>query len=198
MKWHGKSPRSPWKIQEYISKLPYNPGESCLSAKGVLEQGRAHCMEGALLAVAWLERLGHEPLMLQMRSHRDDDHVVALFRENGHWGAIGKSNTTLLAWRSPVYRSVEALLLSYFPFYFNTKGQMSLVAWAGPIRLKKYLKRWNWRDGKGDVGDLSLAFYDEPAWEVMSEKRIERHPPAGKRLTAACFLGANREGLYRA
>ena len=154
-------------------------------------------MEGGLLAAHLLETIGHEPKMLHLRSHRDDDHVVALFKEKGLWGAVGKSNTTLLGWRSPVYQTVEALALSYFPFYFNTKGQMSLVAWSGPIRLNPYLKRWNWKDGSEDVGDLSLEFYERTAWEIFSPKQIERLPPAPRLLTDACFLGANRKGLFQ-
>ena len=196
IKW--PSLRTPWKIQEFIQSIPYHAGSHCASAFGVLEQGAAHCMEGGLLAAELLERIGHEPRMLYLRSHRDDDHVVALFRERGYWGAVGKSNTTLLTWRSPVFRSLESLAMSYFPFYFNSRGQMSLVAWAGPIRLNRYLKRWDWKSGTGDVGDLSLAFYDETAWQVFTEKEIERHPPAPAILTEACFLGANRKGLYRA
>ncbi len=190
--------KTPWRVQEFVHAIPYNPGSNCASAEGVLEQGAAHCMEGGLLAAHLLERIGHEPKMLHLRSHRDDDHVVALFKDKGLWGAVGKSNTTLLGWRSPVYRSVEALALSYFPFYFNTKGQMSLVAWAGPIRLNKYLKRWNWKNGQGDVGDLSLEFYNETAWEIYSPGQIERLPPAPRLLTDACFLGANRKGLFQA
>jgi hypothetical protein len=189
---------SPWKVQEYVNRLPYNPDDYCKSAEQVFLKRSAHCFEGALFASLALERLGHEPRLLQMRSHRDDDHVVALFKEKSGWGAIGKSNTTLLGWRTPVYSSVQELLLSYFPFYFNQKGQMSLTAWSGPIRLKKFEKRWNWRNGLSDVGDMSLEFYDETGWELFSPKAIERLPNASPLLTRACFLGANRKGLYRA
>src|SRR5437879_4192259 len=118
--------KTPWQIQEYISAIPYNPKYYCRSAERVFKERKAHCMEGALLAAVALERLGHVPQMLHLRAHRDDDHVVTLFREKGLWGAVGKSNTTLLSWRSPVYRNVHELFLSYFPFYFNSKGQMSL------------------------------------------------------------------------
>jgi hypothetical protein len=189
---------TPWKIQEYLSRIPYNPDDYSKSAVRVFEERSAHCFEGALFASLALERLGHEPSLLHLRSHRDDDHVVALFREKGLWGAVGKSNTTLLSWRTPVYRNLHELFLSYFPFYFNLKGQMSLCSWAGPIRLKKYEKTWNWRDGEEDVGDMSASFYDVKGTEVISPQMIERHPKAAELLTAACFLGANKKGLYRA
>ena len=155
-------------------------------------------MEGALLASLLLEKLDHEPALLHFRAHRDDDHVVSLFREKGLWGAVGKSNTTLLAWRPPLYRRVQDLLMSYFPFYFNLKGQMSLVAWAGPIKLSRY-EKWNWRAGMDDVGDLSAHFYEtEKSRIIMSERRIEKLPIADSSLVDACFLGANKKGLYRA
>ncbi|MBU6153639.1 MAG: hypothetical protein KGP28_04990 [Bdellovibrionales bacterium] len=193
----AKKLKSPWEIQRFVSAIPYNPDDFCKSAERVLIERTAHCMEGALLASLLLECLGHEPSLLHFRAHRDDDHVVSLFREKGLWGAVGKSNTTLLAWRPPLYRTVRDLLMSYFPFYFNLKGQMSLVAWAGPIRLSRY-EKWNWRAGMYDVGDLSAHFYEsERSRIIMSERRVEKLPLADRRLVDACFLGANEKGLYR-
>jgi len=156
-------------------------------------------MEGALLASLLLERLGHDPSLLHFRAHRDDDHVVALFREKGLWGAVGKSNTTLLTWRPPLYKRIEDLALSYFPFYFNLKGELSLYAWSGPVRLKRYEKKWAWRAGTDDVGDLSASFYEsEQERKIMSIHQIEKLPRVDTRLIKACFLGANPKGLYRA
>lgn len=190
---------SPWAIQQFVSSLPYNPDDYCKSVECVLREKTAHCMEGALVAAGCLEKFGHEPMLLHLRAHRDDDHALALFREEGLWGAIGKSNTTLLTWRPSLYRSLESLVMSYFPFYFNTRGQMSLYAWAGPIRLKRYEKRWDWRASGQDVGDMSPTFYGrEKERRIMSPRAIEKLPLADKRLVQACFLGANRRGLYRA
>jgi hypothetical protein len=154
-------------------------------------------MEGALLGALALERLGHEPRLLHLRAHRDDDHVVALFQERKLWGAVGKSNTTLLTWRPPLFKRVEDLLLSYFPFYFNTRGQMSLYEWAGPISLRKY-EHWNWREGEGDLSDLSASFYDLKGKTIMSKRAIEKLPKAHNRLVHACFLGADQTGLFKA
>ncbi len=190
--------KTPWEIQGFVSSIPYNPDDFCKSAKRVLIERTAHCMEGALLSCLLLEELGHEPSLLHFRAHRDDDHVVALFRQQGLWGAIGKSNTTLLTWRPALYRSVQDLLLSYFPFYFNLKGQMSLVAWAGPVKLSRY-EEWKWREGDGDLGDLSAHFYEtEKERSIMTPGKIEKLPLADRRLVDACFLGANHKGLYRA
>lgn len=190
--------KSPWAIQQFVSQLPYPSGEECRSVACVLKNQKAHCMEGALTAAWYLEKLGHEPRLLHLRAHRDDDHCVAVFQVKGRWGAIGKSNTTLLTWRDPVYRSLEALAMSYFPFYFNPKGQMSLCAWAGPIRLSRY-EKWNWKSSDLDIGEMSPTFYDrEKEHEIMSPDQIERLPRVEARLVKACFLGANLKGLYGA
>ena len=58
----------------------------------------------------------------------DSDHVVALFKRNGCWGAISKSNHVWLRWRDPVYRSLRELAMSYAHEYF-LRGVLSL---AGP------------------------------------------------------------------
>jgi hypothetical protein len=189
---------TPWKIQEAITQIPYNPENYSRSAERVLRDHSAHCFEGALLACLALEQLGHPPQMLHFRSYRDDDHVVAIFLEKGKWGAVGKSNTTLLSWRTPVYQTIDELAMSYFPFYFNTKGQLSLVSWAAPIPLSKYEKKWQWRNGEGDVSEMSADFYRERAHKVLSEKELKKLPRATSKLVAACFLGANVDGLYKA
>ena len=158
---------TPWKIQNYVSALPYNPDDYCRSAERVFVDQTAHCLEGALLGCVLLEVLGHEPKLLHFRSHRDD-------------------------------RTPEDLMMSYFPFYFNTKGQMSLIAWAGPIRLKRY-EKWQWRSGEGDISDMGASFYDtEKSRPIMSVKAIEKLPRAIPRLVDACFLGANPDGLFKA
>jgi hypothetical protein len=196
MKQALKKLNTPWKIQEFISAIPYNPDDYCRSAERVFHERKGHCFEGALLAAVALEQIGHEPQVLHLRSHRDDDHVVALFREKKLWGAVGKSNTTLLSWRPPLFRRVEDLLMSYFPFYFNTKGQMSLYAWAGPIPLKRY-EKWGWRSGANDVSEMSASFYEIKGKKIISTKAIEKLPKAHPRLVDACFLGADQSGLYQ-
>jgi len=86
---------TPEKIQKYLDDLPYNKekdSETCRSPRLAIDHNTAHCFEGALLAAAALRANGHPPLILDLESVRDDDHVIAVFRMNGCWGAIGKSN----------------------------------------------------------------------------------------------------------
>src|SRR5207237_5881567 len=108
---------TPEKIQKYLDELPYNKektGETCYSPRLVIRHNTAHCFEGALFAAAALRVSGRPPLILDLASVRDDDHVIAVYRSNGFWGAIGKSNYAGLRFRSPVYLRLLELALSYF------------------------------------------------------------------------------------
>jgi hypothetical protein len=132
---------TPEKIQRFLDDLPYNKeksGETCRSPRLVLEYETAHCFEGALLAAAALRVNGSPSLILDLASVRDDDHVIAIYRSNGYWGAIGKSNYAGLRSRSPVYRSLRELALSYFEHYYNLKGEKTLRAYSRPINLKRF------------------------------------------------------------
>ena len=108
-------------------------------APEVLRAGKAHCMEGALLAAAILEFHGHKPLLLDLRSTSEDlDHVVALFKQNGYWGAISKTNHVVLRYREPIYGSVRELAMSYFHEYFLDNGKKTLREYSVPVDLGKF------------------------------------------------------------
>lgn len=146
--------RTPEAIQRFLDdEIAYNlepGGATCHSPRLVLRHGVAHCMEGALLAAAALEQLGHPPLLLDLEAVRDDDHVLALFRAHGHWGAIAKSNYAGLRFRTPVYRNLRELVMSYFDHYCNTKGEKTLRGWGGPVRLSRF-RSADWRTAEEDV-----------------------------------------------
>lgn len=189
----------PEKLQEWVEALRYNPDSSCRSAMRVWHERTGHCLEGALLAALCLEFHGERPLLLDLRSERDDDHVVALFRRKTGWGAISKSNTTMLGYRPPYYASVRELAMSYFPFYFNTKAQMSLRAWSGPINLNSpRFSRWDWRFGAGDLIELGYALGDAPERKILTHQQLRRLPRAPQRVVQACFMDSDPEGLYGA
>jgi len=60
---------------------------------------------------------GQPQLIFDLASVRDDDHVIALYRADGCWDAIAKSNYAGLRFRSPMYRSLREIALSYFEHY---------------------------------------------------------------------------------
>ena len=78
-------------IQDYLDCLAYNTTEQTFSPRDVVLQQKAHCMDGAVFAATALESIGHPPLLVDLRAVDDDDHVIAVFREKGLWGAVAKS-----------------------------------------------------------------------------------------------------------
>lgn len=118
--------------------MPYHLAGTAWSPRRVLRARTAHCLEGAVFAAAALRVLGFPPLLLDLEAVQDTDHVVAVFRSRGHWGAIAKSNFSGLRYREPVYRSLRELVMSYFDGYFNLRGERTLRAWAGPVNLARF------------------------------------------------------------
>lgn len=138
---------TPIKIQDYLDSLPINwehNGETYMSPRRVLREKKAHCLEGALLAAAALWLAGKKPLLLDLKTSGDEDHVVALYREGGRWGAISKTNHATLRFRDPVYLTIRELVLSYFHEYFNdTTGKKALRSYSTtPLDLRKFGTGW--------------------------------------------------------
>jgi len=132
---------TPEKIQRFLDELAYNKepdGDTCHSPRLVLRKRMAHCMEGALLGAAALRVLGYPPLLVDLEAVRDDDHVLAVFRRRGHWGALAKSNYSGLRYREPVYRTLRELAMSYFEHYFNLKGEKTLRRYSRPVNLARF------------------------------------------------------------
>src|SRR5437660_256381 len=127
---------SPRKIQAYLYGLKQNfevGGDTCRPVRAVLRSESAHCIEGAMLAACALWIQGEPPLLLDMRAVRDFDHVVAVFRRQGRWGAISKTNGIGLRWRDPVYRSLRELAMSYFHEYTNKRDHKTLREYSAPL-----------------------------------------------------------------
>lgn len=138
---------TPERIQDYLDTLPFNfekAGPTFYSPRVILREGKAHCIEAACLAALALWYHGAEPLILDLRSLRYDfDHVVTLFRRNGYWGALSKTNHGVLRYRDPIYRTVRELALSYFhEYYLTTTGRKTLREYSRPFNLKRFGTEW--------------------------------------------------------
>jgi len=137
---------TPQKIQDFLDSMPTNNekhGETCMSPRKVLQEGKAHCMEGAMLGAYILSLHGHKRQRLDLKGSRGDyDHVVVLFKQYGHWGALSKTNHAVLRYREPIYKTLRELVLSYFHEYFKDNGQKTLVAYSKPFRLDRFGKEW--------------------------------------------------------
>lgn len=142
-----KKLNTPQKIQDYLDTLPINfevDGETYMSPRRVLQTGMAHCFEGALLAAAALAYHGKEPLLMDFQTlPYDEDHVIALFRQHGGWGAISKTNHAILRYRDPVYRTPRELALSFFHEYIMDDGGKTMRAYSAPFDLGRFnFARW--------------------------------------------------------
>lgn len=141
-----KKLNTPGKIQDFLDTLPINfekDGETCYSPRIMFKHKKAHCIEAAFFAASVLWFHGHKPLLLDLVAHDDDfDHVVTIFKVGKFWGAISKSNHSVLRWRDPVYISVRELAMSYFHEYFLDDGKKSMQSFSNPFNLSKFGKGW--------------------------------------------------------
>src|SRR6202163_5163898 len=101
-------------------------------------------MEGALLGAAALRMLGHPPLVVDLEAVRDSDHVLAVYRVNGRWGAVAKSDYAGLRSREPVYATIRELAMSYFEHYYNPAGEKTLPAYSRPVNLTSFDRTIKW------------------------------------------------------
>ena len=99
--------KTPAGVQRFLDAIPYNLGYTARSPKNVLCDRTASCLEGGIFAAAALRVLGFPPLIFDLEAEQDTDHVVAIFKVRGHWGAVAKSNFTGCRYREPVYRTLR-------------------------------------------------------------------------------------------
>ena len=191
-----KTISNPDKIQSFLDSIDYNPKYECRSPRWVIRKKSAHCFEGALFAAAALQFIGYEPLIIDMKSFNDDDHVIAVFKVNDHWGSVAKSNFTSLRYREPVYRSLRELVMSYFDFYFNMAGDKSLRSYSLPLNLKIYDPR-HWATTDEDLEFIGDKLEKIRHYPVVNNKMIKNLYKASDTMLKAGLLGSNTAGLFK-
>jgi hypothetical protein len=191
-----KTLSDPDKIQRFLDSIDYNPNYECRSPRWVIKKRSAHCFEGALFAASVLEFIGYKPLIVDMKSFNDDDHVIAVFIDNEHWGAVAKSNFTTLRFREPVYRSLRELVMSYFDFYFNLNGDKSLRSYSRPLDLTIYNKR-DWRTTDEDLEYIGDKLETMHHYQVIDTRMINSLKKASDIMLKAGMLGSNEAGLFK-
>ena len=186
----------PDKIQRFLDSIDYNPNYECRSPRWVIKKRSAHCFEGALFAASALNFIGHKPLLVDMKSFNDDDHVIAIFKEDDHWGAVAKSNFTTLRYREPVYRTLRELIMSYFDFYFNINGDKSLRSYSLPLDLTIYNKL-KWTTTNDDLEYIGDKLEKLHHYDVVTKKMIKKLKVASETVLQAGLMGSNEVGLYK-
>lgn len=183
----------PEKIQAFLDhEIAYNKephGPTCRSPRRVLVDRLAHCAEGAFFAAAALRIQGHPPLIVDLEAVRDDDHLLAVFREHNHWGAIAKSNYAGLRFREPVYRTIRELVMSYYEHYYNPKGEKTLRAFSTrPLNLTRF-DRTDWMTREDDLWDICEHLCRVPHSRVMTLPMERKRRMMDRRLYEAGMTG---------
>jgi hypothetical protein len=161
-----RSLKTPSGIQRFLNSLDYHDADTAWSPRRVLREGTAHCAEGAIFAAAALRAIGYPPLILDLESERDQDHVIAIYRQNGHWGAIAKSHFNGLRDRVPIYRTLRELALSYFDDYYNLRGERTLRAYSRPVNLARF-DRLHWMTSHKPIWFVVEHLLDIPHTRLM-------------------------------
>lgn len=174
---------TPKKIQDFLDTLPINyekEGETYMSPRRVLREKKAHCFEGALLAALALFLQGEEPLLLDLKALPTDiDHVVALYKKNGYWGAISKTNHASLRFRDPIHKTIRELVTSYFHEYFiNKSGQKTLRSYSKPFNLNK--QKINWITSEDNLRKLVDDLDESPHFPIFPKINLKHIRKADK------------------
>jgi len=179
---------TPARIQKFIDGLEYQYADTAWSPRRVLRERKGHCMEGALVAAAALRLNGQPPMLMDLEGVRDDDHVVALYREQGLWGGIAKSNFAGLRFRAPIYRTLRELALSYFEHYYNLRGERTLRSYSRPVNLAR-LDSHHWMTSEEDVWCVPEYLIAARHYELFPDKVARALPRLDRRSFEAGLHG---------
>lgn len=168
---------TPAKIQRFLDEeIAYNQephGATCYSPRTVLRERVAHCMEGAVFAALALRQLGYAPLLVDLEAVRDSDHVLAVYRVHGRWGAVAKSDYAGLRSREPVYATIRELAMSYFEHYYNPAGEKTLRAYSKPVNLLRFDRSLEWMSTLEEIWEIPGYLCEIPHTQILT-KLMER------------------------
>ncbi len=183
-----KALKTPYLIQRFLEDLRYHHAHTAWSPRLVLRERKAHCLEGAIFAASALRVNGFQPLLWDLEAVRDTDHVLAIYRYDGHWGAIAKSNFAGLRFREPVYRSLRELAMSYFDNYYNLLGERTLRSYSRPVNLSRF-DRWNWMITEKPLWFIAEHLCHVPHTPLITKAQERRLTRLDKRAHAAGLIG---------
>ena len=188
---------TPAKIQAFLDELPYSTEHIYRCPLRVLRERRAHCFDGALFSAAILHCLGHPPLILDMLPNdRDDDHILSIYKNNRHWGAIAKSNFVGLRFREPIYRTLRELVMSYFEQFYNVEREKTLRSYTLPLNLKAF-DQLDWMTKDDSLERIAQRLDRARKVPVLTQPMISNLSLVDERSYRAGLLEANEAGLYR-
>ena len=170
-----RSMKTPAGSQRFLDSLPYHLAGTAWSPRRVLRDRTAHCLEGAIFAAAALRVNGFPPLLMDMEADRDTDHVLAIYKVRGNWGALATSNFASCRYREPVYRTLRELAMSYFDLYFNLRRERTLRTFSRPVNLARF-DHLDWM-----TSEKNVWFIPEYLCDISHTRLLRRG--MGRRLT---------------
>lgn len=189
---------TPRKIQDYLDATPYSPEHANRCPLQVMNDRLAHCLDGAMFAAAALRRLGYPPLLLDMFPDpgMDDDHVLAIFKQNGRFGAVAKSNFVGLRFREPAFSSLRELVMSYFEQFYNINGVKTLRTYTRPLDLARY-DRLGWETTVHGADAIEQALLARKRFPLLTPAMLAALSPVDELTYKAGLMVANYDGLYK-
>ena len=188
---------TPHAVQLFLDELAYSTDPIYRCPLRVLQEGVGHCFDGALFAAMALRRLGHPPLILDMvPNDRDDDHLLALYKRDGHWGALAKSNFAGLRSREPIFRNLRELVMSYFEQYYNVEREKTLRGYTLPLNLKTFDKL-NWTVLDEPLENIAQRLDEIRQINLLTPAMITGLALTDERTYQTGLQGANEAGLHR-
>jgi len=183
-----RSLKSPYGIQRLLDDMPYHLEDTAWSPRRVLRENTSHCLEGAIFAAAALRANGFPPLLLDLEAEEDTDHVLAIYRVDGHWGAVAKSNYTGCRYREPVYRSLRELAMSYFNLYFNMRRERTLRTFSRPVNLARFDSE-HWMTTEEPIWFIPNYLCEIFHYKLLRPEMIKRLRRVDERLFQAECVG---------
>lgn len=188
---------TPRTIQDYLDSIPYRAEELDRSPLRVMRDGQAHCLDGGYFAALALSRIGFPPLVVDLvpEPELDDDHVLAVFKVDGRWGALAKSNFVGLGYREPVFLNLRELVMSYFENYFNIEKDKTLRGYRRPLNLAQFDSiPWMWDEEAVKI--VNTRLYALKVIPVITPKMVKRLSMVDERTFKGGTVGIDFSWTY--
>ncbi|MBI5066389.1 hypothetical protein HZA97_09220 [Candidatus Woesearchaeota archaeon] len=186
---------TPRKIQDYLDDIKYDPSDGARSPRITIKERKSHCFGGALLAAAALRYHGKPPLILDLECSKgeDEDHVLAIYKQNGYWGAVSKSKFAVIRFRDPVYKNLRELVMTFYEFFFNSKGKKTLRTYSNPIDLTKFDD--DWMISENTLDNLEDHLFKIQHHNILTPKNVNAVNKVDQKLLELGFIGVDK-GMY--
>ena len=177
---------------------------TCRSPRRVLRDRMAHCMEGAFLG-------GCGPAVFTAfrrccsisKPSRDDDHVLAVYRQRGPLGRGREIQLRRLAVpRTRLSHPTRELVMSFLEHYYNPAGEKTLRGYSRPVNLSRF-DNMNWATAEADLWPIAQHLCDichTPLLTAVLARNLARgrrqaHGGRAFRRREVSLCGAPRELL---